>query len=150
MSSTATLQDESSMIGVTSSVASAAPFAEVVYREFGPTRPLPIANTSSLQSLIDEFEGDAEFASQMDGARRDLAASLYADEASTLTVLRLGAGMSQAKLAEGASTTQPYIARIERGQLDPGTEMIDRLARALGQSPDQVFLAIREQRRIHG
>jgi DNA-binding XRE family transcriptional regulator len=138
------------MIGVTSRVASAALCAEVVYREFGPTRPLPIANTGSLQSLIDEFEGDPEFTSQMDSARRDLAESFYADEASTLTVLRLRAGMSQAKLAEGANTTQPYIARIERGQLDPGTEMIDRLALALGQSPDRVFLAIREQRRIHG
>ncbi|MHB1092003.1 helix-turn-helix domain-containing protein [Thiobacillus sp.] len=150
MNSTATLQEESSMIGGTSSVATAAPLAEVVYREFGPTRPLPIANTTSLQSLIDEFESEPEFASHLAEARRDLATTLYADEANTLTALRLSAGMSQAKLAAGADTTQPYIARIERGQVDPGTEMIERIAQALGASPDCVFLAIREQRRIHG
>lgn len=138
------------MIGVISSVATAAPAAEVIYREFGPTRPLPIANATSLQSLVDEFESEPEFASHLVEARRDLATTLYADEASTLTAIRLSAGLSQAKLAEGAGTTQPYIARIERGQLDPSTEMIDRLARALGQSPDRVFLAVREQRRIHG
>lgn len=152
MSSTATLQDASSVIGVASSVATstAAPTAEIVYREFGPTRPLPIANTTSLQSLVEELESEPEFAPHLTEARRELAATLYASEANTLTALRLSAGLSQAKLAAAASTTQPYIARVECGQVDPGTEMIERLARALGESPDRVFLAVREQRRIHG
>lgn len=150
MSSTATLQDASSVIGMTSSVATAAPTAEVIYREFGPTRPLPIASTTSLQSLMDEFESEPGFASHLAEARQNLATTLYADETNTLSALRLSAGMSQAKLAGRAGTTQPYIARIECGQLDPSTEMIDRLARALGQNPDRVFLAVREQRRIHG
>lgn len=150
MSSTATLQDASSMIGVGSSIATASPTADVIYREFGAAKPLPIQNASSLQSLIEEFEGDAEFAAHLAEARQEFAATWYQDETNTLTSLRLSSGMSQAKLAEAAGTTQSYIARIERGQSDPGTEMIDRLAQALGLTAERVFLAVREQRRIGG
>ena len=57
------------------------------------------------------------------------------------------AGLSQAKLAERANATQSYVARIEAGTLDPGTDMLARLARALGVSEETVFSAVRSQRR---
>ena len=59
----------------------------------------------------------------------------------------MAAGLSQAKLADRAGATQSYIARVEAGTLDPGTDMLARLADALGASEESVFAAIRAQRR---
>ena len=57
MSSQATSRSESSLIGNPSnSVATST--GDVVYREFGTDRPLPLANTSGLASLVQEFEAD--------------------------------------------------------------------------------------------
>lgn len=147
--STATLQRESLLIGATSNQP-VAPAADIVYREFGPSRPLPLQNTTSLSSLIDEFEVDPAMAAHLANARRNLAASMYADELETLSAVRLAAGLSQAQLAVLAQTTQPYIARIERGKLDPSTDMIARIAQALGTSEDATFRAIRLQRSARG
>jgi len=46
--------------------------------------------------------------------------------------LRLQKGWSQADLARRAETSQPYIARLERGQVDPQISTVRKLARALG------------------
>lgn len=74
-----------------------------------------------------------------------MAATLYADESETLSALRLAAGLSQAQLAARACTTQPYIAKIERGQTDPGTDIIARIAQALGVDEAHTFRVIRNQ-----
>ena len=148
MSSQATSRSESSLIGNPSnSVATST--GDVVYREFGTDRPLPLANTSGLASLVQEFEADPGMGVSAE-ARRKLAAEMYADEQETFSALRLSVGLSQAQLAERANTTQPYIARIERGQLDPGTDMISRIAQALGLPEDKTFRAIRNQRATRG
>src|SRR3990172_5617523 len=139
--STATSPVESLPIGAPSSP-SAAP---VLYREFSTSRPLPLPHTISLDSLVSEFESDSEMAKHMVKARRDIAATLYADEPETLSALRLAAGLSQAQLAARADTTQPYIARVERGQTDPGTDMRARSAQALGADEAHTFRAIRNQ-----
>ena len=149
MSSTATSQSESLLIGRVSSPA-ATSTADVVFREFGTSRPLPLPNTRSLASLVGEFEADSEMAEHLTEARRNLAAELYADEPETLSALRLAAGLSQAQLAERADTHQPYIVRLERGQADPSTDMIARLAHALGVNDEQAFRAVRNQRATRG
>lgn len=151
MSSTAPLQDESFQIGGQSSPASSFTGA-VLYREFGVARPLPLANTRSLSSVISEFEAeDAVTTANIADARRHLAVTLYADEGESLSALRLGAGLSQVQLAERAGTTQPYIARIERGQADPSTDMVSRIAQALGVDEDLTFRSIRNKRVVvHG
>lgn len=150
MNSTARSENESWLIGIPSSPA-ASGTAEIICREFSPARPIPLAHTVSLESLMQEFEGDITMAGHLSEARRNLANALYpGDESRTLASLRLNAGLSQAQLAVGAGTTQPYIARIERGQSDPSTEMVSRIARALGQSEEETFRAIRKQRAMHG
>jgi|ERR1019366_683421 DNA-binding XRE family transcriptional regulator len=150
MSSPATLQNESWPIGGQSSPATTSN-ATILYREFGAARPFPIANTRSLASVIGEFEeDDAIAATNLADVRRNLAATLYADNPETLSVLRLSAGLSQVQLASRAGTHQPYIARIERGQTDPSTDMIARIAEALGVDEALAFRAIRSQRVTHG
>lgn len=46
--------------------------------------------------------------------------------------LRLAAGLSQRALARRASTSQPAIARYERGVATPSWETLQRLAAACG------------------
>src|SRR5271168_2405087 len=51
---------------------------------------------------------------------------------SAVRAARLGAGVSQAELARRAKTSQPSIARLEKGQVSPTVISLDRIARALG------------------
>lgn len=46
--------------------------------------------------------------------------------------MRLGAGLSQRDLARRAGTSQPAIARYERGVATPSWETLQRLAAACG------------------
>ena len=149
MSSTATLQEESLMIGAQYSPSTTST-AQILYREFGISRPFPLANTRSLASVINEFESDGSIAPHFEEARRELANNLYSGETETLTVLRLNAGLSQVQLANRAGTTQPYVARIERGMADPSTDMIARIAQAIGIDEALAFRSIRNQRAAHG
>lgn len=89
-------------------------------------------------------------AAQMQQARRNLGALIYSDEPETLSALRLSAGLSQAKLAMLVGTSQPHVARIEGGQTDPGTDVIARIAIALGVDEPKAFSAIRLQRTRRG
>ncbi|HVC70507.1 MAG TPA: helix-turn-helix transcriptional regulator [Acidimicrobiales bacterium] len=51
---------------------------------------------------------------------------------SAVRVARRRAGVSQAELARRAKTSQPSIARLEKGQVSPTVISLDRIARALG------------------
>lgn len=113
-------------------------------------RPLAIPNTRSLDDVITEAELDPEKAQFLAAARQNMAAAAYSDEPETLTFLRLAAGLSQSRLAAKAGTSQPYIAKLEKGNADPSTEMIGRMAIALGYEEDIVFRAIRNQRKTRG
>jgi transcriptional regulator with XRE-family HTH domain len=42
------------------------------------------------------------------------------------------AGVSQTELAARSGTSQPSIARLEKGQVSPTVITLDRIARALG------------------
>ena len=60
---------------------------------------------------------------------------------------KCSAGLSQSQLADKLATSQPYIARLETGKLDPGTDMIAKLALALNKDESLIFSAIRNQRK---
>lgn len=51
---------------------------------------------------------------------------------SAVRAARRRAGVSQAELAKRAKTSQPAIARLEKGQVSPTVISLDRIARALG------------------
>ena len=135
---------ESLPIGAPSEL-SPATSGHVIFKEFSIPRPLPLQNTVSLDSMISEFENDGEMAQHMAQARRRLVTSMYADEPETLSSLRLTAGLSQVQLARIVITSQPHIARIERGQTDPSTDLIARIAQALDVDESRVYRAIRYQ-----
>lgn len=51
---------------------------------------------------------------------------------SAVRAARRRAGVSQVELAQRTGTSQPSIARLERGQVSPTVITLDRIARALG------------------
>jgi transcriptional regulator with XRE-family HTH domain len=51
---------------------------------------------------------------------------------STVRAARNRAGVTQAELARLCSTSQPAIARLEKGMVAPTVLILDRIARALG------------------
>lgn len=124
--------------------------AAIVRYEFSAARPLPLPNSTSIDSLTKAAEADPRRTAFLAQARERLANTLYADEPETLSALRLAAGLSQAQLAVKVSTSQPHIARIEKGQTDPSTDVIARIAQALGVDEARVYGAIRNQLATRG
>src|SRR5580698_9459496 len=51
---------------------------------------------------------------------------------SAVRAARRRSGVSQAELARRAKTSQPSIARLEKGQVSPTVISLDRIAKALG------------------
>lgn len=145
---TAKSSSESLPIGITPATGSAR--ANVVWAEFSIQKPLPLPNTQSLASVLARHATDPAKAALMAEARKKVSQTMYKDEQNTLIALRLAEGLSQTQLAELAGSTQPYIARIERGQVDPGTDMISRIATALKVDEATAFKAIRNQVKTRG
>jgi DNA-binding XRE family transcriptional regulator len=144
MRSQAILQLESTTIGDTPRADSLPEPGRVLCGEFGVTSSQPLPGGMPLVEFMRELESDADMVPRLATARRSLADIV--DSPGSLRHLRLAAGLSQAKVAELASTTQSYIARLESGTADPGTDMLTRLASALGATPSTVLLAVLAQR----
>jgi transcriptional regulator with XRE-family HTH domain len=73
-----------------------------------------------------------------------------------LRELRRSRGMTQADLATAARATAAYVWRLEAGDVSPGLDVLDRLAKALGTTaadllpavePPDTEAAMREQSR---
>lgn len=120
----------------------------MVFCEFGVPTTRPLTGGIPIGDLVRQLEADSDMALRLERARRLLAHAL--DDRPTFRQLRLLAGMSQATLAQRADTTQSYIARMESGILDPGTDMLARLAAALGVDEVTVFSSVRTQRNKQG
>lgn len=120
--------------------------SNVIVVEVSP-RPLPVKNSVSIEDLAKEFETDPSVAQSFSESRRRLADHLYADKPQTLTSLRLSLGMSQDQLAQKSFTSQSHVAKIESGKNDPSTDVVQKLANALGVDPAIVFTAIINQRK---
>ena len=147
--SVATSVAESWLIGRPSSQTSTAAGA-VIRAQFTSNRPLPLPSTLSLDELIAGYEADEERAKSLRDARVALAEELYRHRPSGLSMLRMRAGLSQAQLAARAATSQAHIARIEAGKNDPGTNVVARIAAALGVDETVAFMAIRVDQNSDG
>ena len=119
----------------------------VILGEFTVEAARPIHSGKPAAEYMVEVEKRPGMPERLARARR-IVGNLIDPERATLRALRMAAGLSQAKLAEraGNGTTQSYIARVETGTLDPSTDLIVRLASALGVEPARLFSAIRRQR----
>jgi DNA-binding XRE family transcriptional regulator len=148
MKSQAILQIESMQIGTAPQTAAVLDRAKVISAEFGVSSAKPMKGTVSLSEFMRAVEADTDIAPRLSKARQDLAKLL--GDAGPLRRIRLEVGLSQQKLADAAGTTQTYVARLEAGTLDPGTDMLARLAQALRTDVFKLFSAVREQRELMG
>lgn len=124
---------------------------KVIYAEFSNSATPVDDGNISVDTLVAAIQSKRPgVASKLEDARKALAEKLYVDEPDVFSALRLKLGLSQAELARRAHTQQPYIARIEAGVTDPGTDSIANLAAALNVAPETVFIAIRQQRLTRG
>ena len=105
---------------------------KVIYAEFpGPTMPSVLPGAIDIDDLVAELEQSTDNAQAIAQGRQWVAETFYADRQS-VAQLRLSRGWSQAELARRADTSQPYIARLELGKVDPQVSTVKKLAKALG------------------
>lgn len=103
----------------------------MIYAEFAvPPKPSAMTGAVDIDDLVAELEQVPENAEAIAQGRRWVAETFYPGSVS-VAALRLRKGWSQAELARRAETSQPYIARLERGQVDPQISTVRKLARAL-------------------
>jgi len=100
----------------------------------------------SVEHAIAEARSVA-FRSEMQEARFELAKEFMGDEVNSLAKMRLERGFSQQQLASKLGTSQPHIANLEAGKIEPQFETVARLADALGISLDAIRPLIESARR---
>lgn len=101
----------------------------------GPTRTLPGVDIDDfLEELCAE---DPNFANGLAQARKDVAEE-YLGDVQTLSALRLKAGLSQKELAMATSTSQPAIAKMEKGDTNPRLSTLVKLSKALNCKIDDI------------
>jgi transcriptional regulator with XRE-family HTH domain len=61
--------------------------------------------------------------------------------------LRIAAGLTQLQLAEAADIVDATVSRIERGRMDPSSELLGRLASALRVRADDLLGPTKERGR---
>ena len=97
-----------------------------------PVKPPILPGAIDIDDLVAEFEQSEEAAEAIAKGRRWVAKTFYSSQPSSIALLRLQKGWSQANLAKRASTSQSYIARLELGNVDPQVSTVIKIARALG------------------
>ena len=105
---------------------------KVIYREFQvPSKPQAPLGAIDIDDLVAEFEQSPAAAKAIAKGRQWVAKTFYNKQPSSIAKIRLQKGWSQADLARRADTSQPYIARLELGKVDPQVSTVKKLARAL-------------------
>ena len=94
-----------------------------------PQAQLP-AGAIDIDDLVDMFSEEPELSEAISKGRKWVSDSFYNEEI-TLASLRLKSGYSQRQLADVIGTSQPYIARLEAGQVKPQLDTLEKLAKAL-------------------
>lgn len=122
--------------------------ARVIELNFSGTSPSSaLGGSADIDALVEELEAQsAENAESIAQGRRWVADNFYLS-APSLARLRLSQGWSQAELARRAGTSQSYVARLERGQIDPQLSTLRKLASVLGVSIEVLEKAMCMDRR---
>jgi ribosome-binding protein aMBF1 (putative translation factor) len=106
--------------------------ATVIFAAFpAATQVKPPLAAIDIDDLVAEFEQSPDSAHAIAQGRQWVAETFYKDQPSSVAQLRLQKGWSQAELARRADTSQPYIARLELGRVDPGVRTVRKIAKAL-------------------
>lgn len=103
----------------------------------------------TLSSFISDWTKDEEKSSALSEARTWLGNTVeISGEGETIKSLRLKRGLSQAQLAELMQTSQPHIARIEKGRDSVTLETLCKLSEHLKADYNSIVHAIKLQESI--
>jgi DNA-binding XRE family transcriptional regulator len=117
--------------------------SKVIYAEFNvPAKPSMLPGAIDIDDFVTELEQSGEAAKAIAKGRQWVAKTFYTNRPSSIAMLRLQKGWSQAELAKRASTSQSYIARLELGNVDPQVSTVIKIAGALGVPVTAVVEAI--------
>jgi transcriptional regulator with XRE-family HTH domain len=81
---------------------------------------------SKVSDLHEKWGRDPEYQAAYD------ALQLEFELARSLIKARMGAGLTQAQLAERMETTQSVVARLESGRIHPSTRTLEKVAQSTG------------------
>jgi len=115
------------------------------FEDFQTLDEPPPSRFSTIGDLVAEWEQDSAGQAELEAGRRWVADQFYGEDGETIRTLRLAKGWSQARLAELMATSQPHIARIERGTENLSIETCRKLAGALGIDLNRLDEALRRQ-----
>lgn len=93
--------------------------SECVVVNFEEHTTLPVKTPAKYQTIADlvaELSVDEAFHSKLEVSRAWIADEFYGKDGDTVRTMRLRNGWSQAQLAKRLETSQPHVARIERGK----------------------------------
>ena len=115
------------------------------FEQYAETEAPTPNNHTTIEDLVSTWEADPKRRDALIEARRWLATRSSEDGAQTIRTLRLKKGWSQARLASELGTSQPHIARIERGTENVTIDTCRRLSAALEIDLNNVDQALRNQ-----
>jgi ribosome-binding protein aMBF1 (putative translation factor) len=101
-------------------------YAEVKPRT-KPVKPVAV----DIDDLVAEFQSKSDANARVMSKGRQWVAETFYKDRPNLAQLRLKKGWSQLELAQKASTSQSYVARLEQGKVDPQISTVRRIAEAL-------------------
>ena len=108
---------------------------QVIFAEFSVhPKPLAVPGAIDIDELVAEFENQSTENTEAIAQGRQWVADTFYKDRPNIAKFRLKKGWSQAQLARHAQTSQPYIARLEQGRVDPQMSTAQKLAKALGVS----------------
>lgn len=134
--------------GNASTAGSHTPCQVYTFEAYTPPRPQAPPKHSSISQLVAEWEQDAGGRAALEEGRQWVAGAFYGEDGDTVRTLRLRKGWSQAHLAEVLGTSQPHVARIERGTENLTIETCRKLARALEIDLNTLDQALKRQEAI--
>lgn len=105
-------------------------YCEIVVVDQSRPRERVLPNHVSIDDLEARLSKIPGMAEELGRARNWVAEALYPNQ-TTLRTLRLAAGLTQTLLANRIGTSQPHLARMEKGQGDIMRDTMRRLCGAL-------------------
>ncbi|MDN7895904.1 helix-turn-helix transcriptional regulator [Burkholderia cepacia] len=106
--------------------------------------PEAVSHRSRPADIVAKHEANPSRKAALERARARLGKKIATVEGvDTLTSLRLERGLSQSRLADLIGSKQPYIARLEKGEIpNVSATVIRKLREALGVTADQIIDAL--------
>lgn len=102
----------------------------ILLSDYPSKNPTPELKFNSISNFLSKWEETPEHAAGLSDARQWITESFLSDK-DTIKSLRLKKGWSQSHLANEIASSQPHIARIERGTENVTIETCRKLCNAL-------------------